>query len=212
VVYTPPTLAQLRGRVSTDLRDPTNKTFTTAEVDLLINQAVVEVSRAHPKEVIESTPIEIGASEYQCLMESVFRVELFRDGAYYQTVPPNSSDDSAQGGWDLFAGTLHLPWSMVGHFSDEHVDSLRVWGYLPREQMDAEGESLDGDADIESGVRVYAVLTGYQRLVNSRALFQQWTTDSDNTDVSPTQLMGFAQGYEAQWQRIRQQLRLLRRR
>jgi hypothetical protein len=212
VVYAPPTLEQLRARVAADLRDPLYKTFMAADIDALINGAVVEVSRAYPKQVVSSVVYDTGVADYPVDFTDIFRVEVFRDGVYAFTIPPNESDDSAQGGYDTFAGAVHLPWYVVARLSETTDDSIRLWGYRNREIMETATESLDGDAEFEHGVRTYSVLTGYQRLANSRALFQQWTQDSNNTDVSPTQLLGMAQAFESQWQHIRQQLRTLRRR
>jgi hypothetical protein len=197
--------------VSSDLRDPTNTTFLVPEVNELLNEGINEVSRVYPLEVMETVNIQTGIADYPVDFEEVFRVEWFREGTYQATIPSNQSDDSAQGGFDLFAGSLHIPWARIPYF-DELTDSLRLWGYQSRTQLDAEGEIFEGDADAEFGVRTYAVLTGYQRLLNSRALYQQWTMDSVNTDMGPRWIMEAANSYERQWQRIRQQLRLMRRR
>jgi hypothetical protein len=212
VVYAPPSLATLRGYVAMDLRDSGLKTFTAPEVNALINGAIVEVSRVYPKEAIDAIVFDTGASAYPTDFEQVFRCEVFRNGVYYATIPPNESDDSAQGGFDLFGGEIHLPWSAVARLVETSNDSLRLWGYKPRDILETDAESLDGDADTEHAVRLHAVLTGYQRLANSQALFQQWTQESRNTEVSPTQLIGMASTFESQWQRVRQQLRTLRRR
>jgi len=210
--YTPPSLATLRASVARDLRDPTYKTFSTTEVNDLINAGIVEVSRVAPVESLQSVVFQGNQAEYPVAVTDAFRVELYVDGEYNATIPPNTDDDSAQGGWDLFGGMLHVPWSLVPRLSEDTQDTFRVWGYRNRSTLSADNESLEGDADIEQSVRTYALLEGYQRLVNSRALFQQWVQTPGNSDVSPTQLMGFAQTYESQWQRIRQQMRKLRRR
>jgi hypothetical protein len=212
VTYVPPTLVALRSSVAADLRDPAFKTFTEPEVTALINGAVVEVSRAYPKEVIDTVDFVTGTGSYATDFEDVFRCEVWRNSAYYLTIPSNESDDSAQGGFDLFAGQIHLPWAVIAGMNTTSDDTIRLWGYQPRELFASDGDSLDGNADVEHAVRVHSVLTGYQRLASSRALFQQWTQDGTNTDVSPTQLLSMAQTYESQWQRIRQQLRTLRRR
>jgi uncharacterized protein YukE len=197
--------------VATDLRDPTNTTFTVTELDGLIGEGISEVSRVYPIESVDTVPFSDGVADYPVAFEQIFRVEFFRDGEYQSTIPSNHDDDSAQGGWDLFAGSLHLPWARVPYMF-QATDTLRVWGYVTRSQLTAVDDVFEGDADAEYGVRSYAVLAGYQRLLNSRALFQQWTTESMNTDMGPRWLMAAAQAYESQWQRIRQQLRNLRRR
>jgi hypothetical protein len=77
--------------------------------------------------------------------------------------------------------------------------------------LTSDGDVLEGDAEAEMGVRLYAALTGYQRLQNDRALFQQWLAIPGNTDVSPTQLDGMANTYLSQWNRHRNHIRTLRR-
>jgi hypothetical protein len=211
MVYSPKTREQLRTAVATDLRDPTGTTFTPTEIDGLINEGISEVSRVYPREATDTVAFVEGVSAYPVDFEQIFRVEWFRDGVYQATIPSNHDDDSAQGGWDHFAGSLHLPWSRVPYMF-EATDTLRLWGYQTRNQLTDDAEVFDGDADAEFGVRTYAVLTGYQRLLNSRALYQQWTLESVNSDMGPRWLMAAADSYERQWQRIRQQLRNLRRR
>jgi hypothetical protein len=213
MVYAPPILSVLATSVSRDLRDPTNKTFTLPEVKDFIRSGVVEVSSVSPIESIETISFVADTAAYACGLIDAFRVEVVNDNGYVGAIQPNTSDDvGAQGGWDLFAGLLHVPWVYASRLNPDTNDSFRVWGYRPRVVPTLDNEVLDGDAAFEQGVRTYALLEGYQRLVNSRSLFQQWTQSPGNSDVSPTQLAGFATNYEQQWQRMRQQMRRLRRR
>jgi hypothetical protein len=209
--YTSPTLETLIASVSRDLRDKTNKVFTTTEVTDLINWGLVEVNRVYPLAQVETVDITatLGVIDRAYAIESreIYRVEVYRDGVFREQVP--EGDEQSNTGWDLFGSTFTLP----GYLSlDASRDSVKVYGYQDREML---GPSLSNvaetDAEAEMGLRLFATLTGYQRLQNDRALFQQWLALPGNNDISPTQLDGMANTYLAQWGRHRNQMRRLRR-
>ena len=77
-------------------------------------------------------------------------------------------------------------------------------------RLDA-GNFDEVDAEAESAIRLYALMRGYQRLQQDRALFQQWLAIPGNKDISPTQLDGMANTYMADWHRHRNQMRRIRR-
>jgi hypothetical protein len=214
--YTPPTRATLQAALARDLRDPDLGTFTAAELNDLINQSVVEVSRIYPKqEVQELTVTEDMQRTFATDCVGAFRVELMRDGEVGYAVVHNDHEYSGEGGWDLHAGFLWLPKFASNYLRLDQTPTVRVWGYWPRDlfSVGPEGdiETLDGDAEAEFGVRVYATLLGYQRLQNDRLLFQQWLTTTGNTDVSPNQLSQTADLYQSQWREMRNRLRSLQR-
>jgi hypothetical protein len=209
--YAAPTRDVLRTAVARDLRDPDGETFTDAELNDLLNYAIVEVGRIYPKQQVEEIAITTdGQSMYPTEAYALFRVEVLEDGKAPVGVPINRLDDSGEGGWDLHAGTLWVP-----RFASQRLlantHSLRVWGYWPRELFSQDTDVLDGDADTEFAVRTVATLSGYQRLQNDRLLFQQWLTNTGNTDVSPNQLAQTADMYQSQWREMRNRLRTLQR-
>jgi len=209
--YTAPTRDVLRTALLRDLRDPDGNTFTEDEANDLLNLAVVEVSRIYPKEQVEEiVPDDDGQAVYPLTSQSVFRVEVLMEGTTPRYIPNNQHEQSAEGGWDLHGGNLYLPqYSAQGLLADSHT--LRVWGYYPRELFEQDTDVLDGDAETEFAVRTVASLNGYQRLQNDRLLFQQWLTNTGNTDVSPNQLAQTADMYQSQWREMRNRLRTLQR-
>jgi hypothetical protein len=227
--YTAPSLAIMAVSVSRELRDPTNKTFSVMDVYDFINAALLEVGRIYPiQRVFDINPPDPpavvpltyapGDSSGFPAFEQIFRVEIYRQnvnplgGPAVINIPPNQSDQSSQGGWELFANTLYLPQSTV---IDGKNDTIKVWGYVRRKtanpSTDTANEILDLDPEADYAVRDYACNEGYQRLVNVRDLFQQWINSPGNTDISVTQMMAIANGYEQKWQRTRKHLALLRR-
>ena len=211
MAYTPPSRSVLRSSVARDLRDPESKTFTPQEVNDLLNLGVVEVSRVYPKQRVDVlTVVEAGQQTYVTDAASIFRVEWLMEDYPAQGIPQNSYEHSSQGGWDFHAGTLYIPYGYAVGL-EPSVHSIRIWGYWTRELMTADTDALDGDAEVEFAVRTVALLNGYQRLQNDRLLFQQWLTNTGNTDVSPNQLAQTADLYQSQWREQRQRLRTLQR-
>lgn len=212
MTYTPPTRAALRASVLRDLRDPNGATFTANEVDDLLFISIVEVGRIYPKEDVRELTV---ASDYQrqiaCDAASLFRVEVIRDGRVVAAVPYNTHENTAEGGWDLHGGNLFLPWFVSGGLLTDDSPTVRVWGYWERDQFTGDSDTLDGDAETEFAVRTFSVLNGYQRLQNDRLLFQQWLTNTGNTDVSPNQLSQTVDLYQRQWSEARNRLRKVQR-
>lgn len=212
MTYTAPDLSTLRSAVARDLRDPDEKTFTAGELNDLINLGVVEVGRVYSKQdVQELVVVDDGQQVYPCDAIALFRVELIKDSVVYAGVPTNAHETSGEGGWDLHGGNLYLPKAFSGHLVADDSPTVRVWGYWPRELFSADTDVLDGDAETEFAVRTVATLNGYQRLQNDRLLFQQWLTNTGNTDVSPNQLAQTADLYQGQWRDMRNRLRNIQR-
>jgi hypothetical protein len=216
MAYTPPDRDTLRASVSRDLRDPANKTFQQPEVLDLINLAIVEVSRIYPKEEVQELAVDQdGQKAFLTDAQSVFRVELMRDGVPYGVIRTSGLLSNAEDGWDLHGGVLWLPGYAASRLIAEELPTVRVWGYWPRDLVDLdEGsgtEVVDVDAEAEFAIRSVASLNGYQRLQNERGLFQQWLTNTGNQDVSPNQLAQIADMYGARWREQRNRLRTLQR-
>jgi len=211
MAYTAPDRTTLRAALARDLRDPALETFTEEELNDLLNLAVVEVGRVYPKQQVQEIALDDDHQEVFVIeAQSIFRVEVLQEGYDPSGIPFNGSEYTAQGGWDLHAGNLYLPrFATRGLVADDH--SLRIWGYWPRELMSDDADTLDGDAECEYAVRTVSTLNGYQRLQNDRLLFQQWLTNTGNTDVSPNQLAQTADLYQSQWREMRNRLRTLQR-
>jgi hypothetical protein len=209
--YTPPTRTALRASILRDLRDPDGEAFTNTEVNDLINVGILEVGRVYPKEDVVSLDL---SEDDQRLYTAVgayalFRVELLKDGEVVLGIPANMASEHGQGGWEYHGGSLYLP-EFVGSL-DTDAHTVRVWGYWPRDTMDADGDILDGDAECEYAVRAVAAVTGYQRLQSDRTLFQQWRTNPANSDVSMNQLTQLTDFYQGHWERLRKRIRIIQR-
>ena len=212
MAYTQPTLAQLRDSVEQDLRDSSNEAFSTAEVDDLINEGIVEVNRVYPLQEIETVDIidtdEDGNVDrtYTITSTEVQRAEVWRDGEFRETIP--EIDTVGNSGWDIWGSTFTLPtWVVL----DEDVDSVLLYGYGNRDYLSDDADVAEFDAEAEYAVRCFAKMRGYQALQNDRALYQQWLKAPGNNEMSPTQLDSMVNTYIAQWERQRSHLKRVRR-
>ena len=212
MTYTQPTLSQLRDSVEQDLRDSSNEAFSTAEVDDLINEAIVEVNRLYPLPQIEDVDIvdtdEDGNVDrtYTITSTEVQRAEVWRDGEFRENLP--EFDSVGNSGYDIWGSTLTLPtWVVL----DEDTDTVKLYGYADRDYLSDDADVAEFDAEAEYAVRMYAKLRGYQSLQNDRALFQQWMKVPGNNDISPTQLDSMVNTYVGAWERQRGHLRRIRR-
>lgn len=202
------TLAELRTKVSLDLRDPSEATFTPDMVDSFINGALSELSAVWPVEVIDVLPVDDLAT-LLTIDQGIFRVEWWRDGAYHKIIPQNDAEESI-GGWEWFAGTLHVPTSVADTFVTA-TDELRVWGYRSRGMVSDDLDVIEADAIGEQAIRQYCRWRAYTAMAQERALFAQWQAASNNTDVTENQLISAAALYSREWEMARRNLRHMRR-
>lgn len=211
VSYGAPTLSQMRDWVAQDLRDPELKTFNMDEVTDLVRKAIIEVGGVYPKEAVDTLTLAADTWRYTLLVEDPFRVEIVDGTGVYQL--HQSDGEASSNGWEFFGGVLSLPRSTHWTVTTDQTTTpvLRVWGYARRFPPTEEADLCDVDAVAERAVRLCAVFRGYQRLVNDRTLFSQWNSESQNTDVTMTQLMGVAQVFGQDWDQERRRIRLLRR-
>ena len=217
--YTPPPLSTLRSRVARDLRDPNNRTFTTAELDDYINGGLVELDMVHPME-----HLLVGIVDWADLsplpMDYVWRVFVVHYGDTGNIlrevmVPPNNDEVNEINGWSLFGGTLKLPGPLYSELNKciaTGTCELRVHGYRDRNWPGGDNSIVElKDQSEEWFLRQYAMWRGWDALRNDRALFQQWQTQSNNSDVSPTQLTNMAATTESEFGRLRKRMYKIRR-
>lgn len=203
-----PTLSTLRTRVSRDLRDPTNATFTTAMVDDLVNSAIMELNRLAPRESKEL----IGSGFMQAnptVLEYVFRVEMQRDSdaVVVANIPP--ADEGSQSGWEHWSGSVYVPKALSDTYGGDH--SLVLWGYVGRAVLTTGASVSDLTDEEEFAVRLHCRLSAYSMLLAERGLFKQWQGASQNSDISTPQLQSMVSLYSREWDNMRRRLYIIRR-
>jgi hypothetical protein len=213
MTYAPPSFTQLRDAVASDLRDPTYATFTKPQIGALVNEGIAELNRVRPQESVQDILLMDDVLEYPCVLQPIFLVEARRqnDPAWW---PIEEQDYAApvgtQAGWSLFAGVLRLPGLMTPLSTG--FDQLRAWGYLDRGQLINDTDTADfTDMTDEEGCRCYARWTALEMLLHDRMLYQQWQSQTNNSDISTTQLLQTASSYQQEWSNLRKRLARLRR-
>lgn len=198
--------------VARDLRDPDFKTWSPSQIDDLINAGIGELNRIRPLETTATFPPVAGTTNYPVPFSTVFRVEAHRTGGLFLTwgpIPENTGEHGTLDGWDLYGGILAMPSTLT---LDPVLDEIRVWGYEERAPVRTDGDfPAFSDYDDEQGVRNYARYIGAEGLLHDRLLFGQWQTQSNNSDVSPTQMLQTVGTFQSAWQSTRNRLRRLRR-
>lgn len=220
--------ATLMLKIARELRDPAYKTFSQADLRDFIADGLAEIGDTAPELFQENiTPIA-NTAEYRLRSGSfsaavreigLTLVELWTNATpslpVLEFVAASSAPiKNSQAGWRVWNGTLALTQSQVSVISPTaHI--IRVWGYSPFAIPAAGGGGAD---DIElplstalgSALAVYARKEGMERLNVSRDLYQQWQTQSNNTDVSPAALMNALTLARDEWRRLSRKLVVLR--
>ena len=201
------TLANLEVMVARDLRDSSNGSFATAELDDLINQGIDELATFYPKEIVQTIgTVSGGVISYSAAsFSTIYRLDIYTSaGSYKDTMPPGIG--GANSGWELHGGVLYLPPS----YAYSNTDTLRAWGYGRYIQLSASSDTTDLDTAGIFAVRLFAQVEAFGRLATDRALFQQWQANPGNTDVSEPQIVQWYQSARQRWRDRQRSLRRMR--
>ena len=221
MAYNPPNLSQLRSNLARDLRDPTFAAFTTAELNDYINDGISELNELRPVETRLSIT-DISALDSLGL-DYVWKVEAHDVTTNGQnTIPPNNDETNYPNGWQYYADNLILPPALVAWYTrafagdvpgiPEQSLEILVYGYALRDLLTIDAQVAPFESAIdEQAVRQYARWRGLDALLGDRRLFQQWQTQPNNSDVSPTQLTNMETIAESEWSRTRRRIYAIRR-
>ena len=228
--YVAPDLTALRERALRDLRDD-GTTFTEEYVDDFINEGLTELDRFRPREAVATVPaadiaqrIDLATLDDEVIPLSYIwavEIEVDLDGVVRSSLIPSNNQSTAIGafrnGWDYYGNTLDLGpvWGLSLIRDAEHYTTdmtLRVLGYRDREALVDEADVADLDSlQEEMALRKFVGFRGFKALEQDRSLFQQWLTQANNSDVSPTQLMGMVGERGDEWRRLQHTMARVRR-
>lgn len=202
------TLADLQTSLAIDLRDTGNATWNTSELTRLINKGTDALADFYPKEIVQTLgTIAAGVNSYAASsFTSISRVDIYTSEGSYRTEMARAHGDGANSGWELHAGALHIPPSVA--WTDG--DTLRAFGYGRYIQLSASTQTTDVPAEGLWAVHTFAVGEAYRRLIANRVAFQQWQTNSNNTDARLLDIASVAGQMTQEWRREQQRLRRLR--
>jgi hypothetical protein len=201
------TLSDLRTYVARDLRDTSNQTWSTAELDDLINMGIDELASFYPKEIVSNfATVSAGVVSYAASSyTNIYRIDQYSGTSYMGTLA-HGIGDGPDSGWELHAGVLWLPPT----FTIPTGYLLRGFGYGGYVQLSASTQTTDLDTSGVWAVRVFAQVEGFSHLLADRAKFKQWQIDPQNTDVSLLQMSQLYQGALGRWAREVRRLRKVR--
>lgn len=201
------TLAQIEVMVSRDLRDPTNVTWGTSEVDDLINQGIDALADINPKEIVQTIgTVSAGVISYSVSsFSNIYRLDIFTSaGSYRDTLPHGIG--GANSGWEMHGGILYLPPA----YTFNAGDTLKAWGYGRYIQLSASSSTTDLSSEGLWAVRVFCQAEGFGRLIADRTQFQQWQDLPGNTDVTALALAQLAGAARSRWRDEQRRLRRMR--
>lgn len=118
---------------------------------------------------------------------------------------------SSEGGWSFWGGRFYIP-NWVEAQIDPSTQFIRVFGYAPYDRLRTDAQVTDLSDELEFAVLQRAMIEGIRRLVASRALFTQWQTRNNNTDVTVASLMSDLSTHLQEWRSVKRELVVLRER
>lgn len=223
-----PTLAELTDSVFSDLADEAKAVFTTLQVEDFIRGGIADLNRVAPSDTLYELPLVtdpdtgvVTQFSYDVPIELPYSVYVERHSDGYKTSlsSPGDGGDIEQFGGYTFrrtatGGTFALPAWYLTEFDAANL-SIFLAGYAVRPlPYTVEGDpspTVPLSAEEEFSVRSYAKSAGYDLLSHDRSLFGQWLGQTNNTDVSPTQMMQMAANAKDEWDRQRGLIRTVRR-
>lgn len=222
------TLAELSDGVYRDLADEAKQVFSVAQVEDFVRAGIADLNRVAPTDGVEVLDLvkdvdgKIIQFEYDTLTNLPYRVEVRRlsDG-YAVPMPEAGLGQTVSSGYVFWqtasGGHIELPQYMIEGLN--HLDTedyaLRLYGYqyrpLPYTVEGQESPTVPLSPEDEYVVRAYAKSAGFDLLAHDRSLYQQWQGQSNNTDVSPTQITQMAYNAKREWEKVRGAVRVVRR-
>ncbi len=221
------TLAELSQGVWRDLADEAAPhVFSTLQVEDFIRGGIAELNDVAPMD----TAIDIDFATdpdtgiitqfaYAIPIELPYLVEAVRQSDDYSWPLSEPVDGFVSTGGYTFkqtasGGLITFPrWYLIS--LNPALFSIRVHGYaarpLPPSVVDPVPSPECGlSPEEEFVVRAYAKSAGFDLLSHDRSLFAQWQGQTNNTDVSPTQMMQMAASSKQEWDRQRGLSRVVR--
>jgi len=224
VAWTSPSLSELQTKLRRDLRDTNGDAFTPDMLMDYANEGITELGRVKP---IETRGL---ITEIPFVFEPPAPVDIWAvvlgDGSggteYLAPMDENVSGD----GWTYYGRELIFGPRLLARLSQyihsvgsvEYPDgtlspyNIAWYGYRGRDVFDGDVDEIADfiDPEDEICVRRYVRWAGFRALDTDRTLYQQWQTQANNSDVSPTQLNQMVGMAETEWDALRRKVMILR--
>jgi len=223
-----PTLEELVDGVYRDLADEAKEVFSVLQVEDFIRGGIADLNRVAPSDttmnlalVLDPDTSIVTQFVYDIPIELPYSVEVVshEDGQRWSlSSPGDHSLMDPQGGYTFrktsTGGTIEFPAWYLRQFDATNY-SIKISGYavrpLPYTVELEPSPTVALSSEEEYSVRSYAKGEGFDLLAHDRSLFAQWQGQTNNTDVSPTQMMQMAANAKQEWNRHRGLIRTVRR-
>lgn len=201
------TLADLRTQLASDLRDTSNLTWSTTELDYLLNQGIDALADVYPKEIVQTIgTVSAGVTSYAASsFTNIYRLDVYTSGGSYRAEIPHGIG-GANSGWEMHGQVIYLPPS----YTYTAGDTLRAWGYGRYIQLSAATQTTDLDQSGIWAVLVFARVEALAALVTDRSKYQQWQTNTNGVDTSALGLGQLLSQARNRWRDEKQRLRRMR--
>lgn len=219
MAYTAPDWGTLRSAVQRDVRDEAGVVFSDRVLDDFSSAGIGELNEVRPLETVAEVQ---GDDAFATLgLNYVYRVDSAVDAgnglALAWGIVPSEVDAPYSNGWTYHAGVLRFAPGLqraldrqVAQYDAANV-YVRVWGYSNRDIPSGDSDVLQFENRMdEQFVRKYSTLEAHRALLADRSLFQQWLTQANNSDVSPSQLEGMRSIAEDEMRAMRRRMYLIR--
>jgi len=201
------TLLDIRTQVARDLRDTSNATWSTDELDDLINQGLDALADFYPREIVQTIgTVASGTYSYAATsFTNAYRLDIYTSAGSYDGEIPHGIG-GADSGWELHGNVVYLP----PNWMPDAGDTLRLWGYGRYTQLATDNDATDADTAGVNAVRVFCQVEAFQRLLANRVTFQQWQASPGNTDTTVLGMNQIAFSAQRRWEREQRRLRRMR--
>jgi len=197
-------------------------TFDTDAVKDFIQQGLSEIARVAPMQfqedldpVADTLVYPLRANIFDVPQQEIklTRVEIWSGSPSrfqwkLKAKAGQPSRDSIAG-WEVWAGKLELSQFDMDSITGFGAEVIRVWGYSPYDPIVDDADVVPVSAELEQALRTFCRVEGLRRLTQSRVLFKQWQTRSNNTDVTLGMLNSDLQVAEEHWRKLKRELTVL---
>lgn len=223
-------LSELRAEIARSVRDESSKTFDVDDLNDIVNEALTEVSLAAPHMFQEDVALVANTLGY-IVQAADFPtgnadIDLVQVEIWDTTQTPNQPikfmqaasaqpiSGTTDAGWRMWNGLLEIDWNTWHAFiqDQETTRVMRVWGYAPWPPMDTTNDNaiVPVSGSLLQALLICARFLAFERLMSSRALFTQWQTQANNTDVSLAGLNAIFTTAQERWKRKQRQIYITR--
>jgi hypothetical protein len=233
------TYGELQDKIARVIQDPDKEVFVAETLVDITAAAWAEISRIAPQRFTEDIEPVADTLKYP-LRDGVYGEDVLVDDIEVQSVEiwdgsttparalrfvePQSAHPMglsySQAGWITWGGELNLPNRIVDFIGGHEADYLiRIRGYAPwpppaiseddPPTIDADGV-IPFSANLEEALVQYCNVEALRRLNNSKSLFTQYQTKTNNTDITQAGLINELSQARDEWRRLARSITVLR--